>query len=214
MQPHASHGCPLNAQRGVCSNNLRNRRDVLELGLLAKLQAAILQPDVVQYTIDRFEAELTKVVEGLRGDRERLQAQKSKLDEELRNLACAIADGHYSPSIMEAISVRENELKTIANRLLEPGHDSVKARLTGIREFVTSRLGNLREVLNRDAITARTELATHVPVIKLQPEGTIYKAIGEWDYLGDARMVQLRPAAPTDSRLPYPPMRSHSPSAR
>jgi len=211
---HASYGCPLNAQRGVCSNDLRIRRDVLERGLLERLQAEVLQPEVIQYTLDRFEQELTRVLESLQGDREQLRIQKAKLEDELRNLACAIADGHYSPTIMEAIAVRENELKTITNHMLESRPDSVRARLTGIREFVTSRLGNLRDLLNRDAITARTELAKHLRVIKLHPDGTMYRATGDWDFLGDARMVQLRPAAPTALRLPKPPNKSHSPSAR
>lgn len=194
---HASYGCPLNAQRGVCSNTLRIRRDVLELALVAKLQAEVLRQEVVQHTIERFEQELTKLAECVPGDRERLQIQKSKLEEELRNLARAIADGHYSPSIMEAISVRENEPKAVANRLIESRPDSVKARLTGISEFATSRLGNLHELLNHDAITARTELAKHVRVIELHPDGTMYRATGDWDFLGDARMVQPRPAAPS-----------------
>ena len=210
---HASYGCPLHAQRGVCSNNLRIRRDVLEHGLLAKLHAEVMRPDVVQHTIERFEQELTKVVESVQGERERLQVRKSKLEEELRNLTRAIADGHYSPSIMEAISAREKELKTITNRMLESEPNSVRTRLTGIREFVTSRLGNLHELLNHDAITARTELAKHVRVIKLHPEGKMYRATGDWDFLGEERMVQLCPAAPTDLRLPNPPSKSHSPSA-
>jgi site-specific DNA recombinase len=198
---HASYGCPLNAQRGVCSNNLRIRRDVLEQGLLAKLQAEILQPEVVKYILDRFEQELARLLDRRRGDLEQLEIRKAKLEEEIRNLTAAIAGGTHSPSILDAIKVRENELHAIASCVLESRPDSFKACFTGVREFVLSRVRNLCDLLNRDAVTARTELAKHVRIIKLYPEGPVYKARGDWDYLGDARMVQLRPAAPTFNNL-------------
>jgi site-specific DNA recombinase len=193
---HASYGCPLNAQRGVCSNNLRIRRDVLERGLLSRLQAEVLQPEVIKYTLDRFDQALASVLESWRGELAQLEIRKAKLEEELKNLTAAIAGGTYSASIIEAITVRESEIRAIANRMLESRPESVKTRLIDVREFVLSRLGNLCELLNRDPITARTELAKHVRLIKLYPAGAMYKACGDWDYLGDARMVQLRPAVP------------------
>jgi len=91
----ASYGCPLNAQRGetVCSNSLRIRRDVLEKRLLEKLQTEVLRPEVVEYTLERFEKELLKALDNLGGELERMCRQKRKLEAEINRLAEGLAIG-------------------------------------------------------------------------------------------------------------------------
>lgn len=58
----AVYGCPLNANRGdvVCRNKIRIGRLELETQLLAGLQAKVLHLEVVEYTMERFEATLTE----------------------------------------------------------------------------------------------------------------------------------------------------------
>ncbi len=44
--------------RGACPNTLLIPRRAIEEQLLAGLQAKVLHPDVMAYTLDRFESEL------------------------------------------------------------------------------------------------------------------------------------------------------------
>ncbi len=184
---HASYGCPLNAHRGVCSNSLRIRRDVIEKSILAKLQAEVLRPEVVEYTLDRFEKELLKAMENLGGELEQMRQRKAKIKAEVQQLTRALADG-YSPALTAELAEREKELDAITDRLLESQPDSVQSRLKDIRSFVISRLADLRGLLNSDVLTARTEIAKHVQQIKLSPDGRTYIASATWDLLGEGRM--------------------------
>jgi site-specific DNA recombinase len=58
------YGCSMHAYRGnaQCKNPLLIKKSVLEKRLLAGLQGKVLHPDVVRYTLKRFEDELTKLV--------------------------------------------------------------------------------------------------------------------------------------------------------
>ncbi len=184
---HASYGCPLNAHRGVCSNSLRIRRDVIEKSILAKLQVEVLRPEVVEYTLDRFEKELLKAMENLGGELEQMRQRKAKIKSEVRQLTRALADG-YSPALTAELAEREKELDAITDRLLESQPRSVQAYLRDIRGFVISRLADLRGLLNSDVVTARTEIAKHVQQIKLCPDGRTYAVSATWDLLGEGRM--------------------------
>jgi hypothetical protein len=46
--------CPQNLYRGVCSNTVKERRDQLEIRLLAQLQDEVLRPEVIAFTIEEF----------------------------------------------------------------------------------------------------------------------------------------------------------------
>jgi site-specific DNA recombinase len=194
---HASYGCPLNAQRGVCKNSLRIRRDILERSLLNKLQSEVLRPEVVEYTIQRFESDLLTALRSQRHDLEKLRELKARVEVEIRRLTQAIADGCYSPAVREAISSRENELREITARMVEPDPNTLQADLRNIRPFVVAGLSDLFHLFNSDVVVARAELVKHVKEILLYPEEANYKACGTWNFLGTGHMVQLRPAAPT-----------------
>jgi len=186
----AVYGCPLNANRGdvVCRNEIRIGRLELETQLLAGLQAKVLHPEVVEYTMEKFEATLTEQLAGLDHEMDRMSRRKAVLDREIRNLTNRIAGGDPSPSIMAAIAERERELQTIADRLLESRPDSIRSRFKDIRRFVETRLRDLRGLLNSEPVTVRMELAKHVSRIVLIPEGKSYKARTTWDLIGIGSM--------------------------
>lgn len=187
----ASYGCPMNALRGesVCSNSLRVRRDVLERNLLAGLQEKVLREEVVEYTLERFEQALVKALDNLGGELERMRRRKGELEGEIGNLTEAIAkSGYKSPSVMARIAERERESSDITDGLLDARPDSVHARVKAIRNFVVSRLADLRGLLSADlsdVLALRAELSKHVERITLEPNGRIYVASGTWDLLGD-----------------------------
>lgn len=184
------YGCPLNANRGytVCSNNVRIRRNVLETQMLVGLQEKVLHPEVIEYTLRRFEEALTEQMVGLDGELEQMRRRKASLEKEIRNLTDRIATGDPSASIMAAIVERERELTHIADRLLECRPDSLRMRLRDIRKFVETRMKDLRCLLNFDPATIRSEIAKHVRHIVLTPGGKTYRATGTWDLLGCGSM--------------------------
>ena len=186
----ARYGCPINAFRGqtICPNSVRVRRDVLERDLLSELQSRVLNEDVIAYTLERFEQELTKNLEALTRDLEGMSRRKVELDQEIRNLTDKIASGDPSLSIMAAITERERELSGIANRLLESSPGSVRARVGEIRRFVLSQLGDLRALIGADVsdtLALKAELTKHIQAITLEPTGERkVVAKGNWNLLG------------------------------
>ena len=130
------------------------------------------------------------LIDGMRAEETRYFSDKGVVTDErqVKNYhARAIAEGHYSPSLMGEIADREREIPEIADRLLEANPDSVRSRLKDIRSFAISRISDLRGLLNSDALRARAELSKHIQAIKLFPNGRMYVASGSWDLLGVGR---------------------------
>jgi hypothetical protein len=92
---------------------------------------------------------------------------------------------------MGAISEREARIRAIADKLIEPGPDSLQEKLDDLRALAVSDLAHLREVLaNPSEIhEARAFLAERVGKFTLQrveSNGEFsFKAEGKMDYFGD-----------------------------
>lgn len=71
---------------------------MIENGLLAGLQETVLQPDVVHYALERFQAELGRELRKVSGQADEVRRRKALLEAEISNLAQAIAQG-YSPTL-------------------------------------------------------------------------------------------------------------------
>ncbi|MCZ2150772.1 MAG: recombinase family protein [Bryobacterales bacterium] len=86
---HPRYGCPMHANRGVCSNAVRERADLLEELLFTQLQNAVLRPEAVEGAIQDFERELHRRLRA--GQQARSNADRSEhLRRELSNLAATI----------------------------------------------------------------------------------------------------------------------------
>jgi site-specific DNA recombinase len=184
-----TYGCPMNFHRGdsVCSNRLRIRRDVLEKQLLNGLQEKVMRDEVVDYILDRFEAELVKELGNIGGEMDRMKCRKAELEAEIARLAAGLASGLHSPAIMGEITKREREISEISDRLLSSSPDSVRIRIKGLREKAMQRVRDLRQYLNTDTLKARTHIAKHVEKIVMEPSGEAYVASGSWNLLGEIR---------------------------
>jgi len=68
---------------------------------------------------------------------------------------------------------------------------SVQDRLKGMRRFVVSRMSELRELLDSDVITARSELMKHVKAIVIHQETQGWRATGNWDLVGSGEIVRM-----------------------
>ena len=181
-----NYGWRMNFARGdsVCSNRLRIRRDVLEREMLAGLQQKVLREDVIEYTLSRFEETLSRELQNIGDDMERMRKRKADLESEIARLTAGLASGVYSVSVMAEIARREREVREIADRLLSSEPDSVRVRLEKLRENALARMREVREYLAADPQTARTWLTKHVEQIVMEPNGGIYVASGNWNLLG------------------------------
>ena len=185
---HGKYGCPQNFYRGACSNKLKECADVVEERLLAGLQRSILRPEVVDYALQEFERQLCASLADLATGLDRMRQRKEAIQQELDKLIAAVAAVGHSPALVKAINEREQELAEITQKVLAAQPDSVSARVSRTRLFVSERLGNIRQLLYADVQKAKAELAKHVTRVEMVPrsegkEGH-YIAIGEWNLLG------------------------------
>ena len=57
---YVKYGCPSHRYRGVCDNAVTIRQDRLEQQLLAALEQRLSNPEMIEYTLIRFQEELQK----------------------------------------------------------------------------------------------------------------------------------------------------------
>ena len=156
--------------------------------MLNKLQTEVLREDAIEYTLARFEEELTKVVRSLSAQMSRLEVKRRKLEKELRNLTKAVASGLDSATVRTEIVDREREIQSINSQVLAAKPESVKTKIEDTRKFVESSLKDIRKLLGSDPATAKATLARHMPSIILKPHSKpdgrkVYQVTSEWELL-------------------------------
>jgi chromosome segregation ATPase len=164
----ASYGCSRNYSRGTCSNDLHEKRDVVENHLLAELQRAVLRPEIVDQVLGRFEEQVTKEIDKASSHADDLRKRRAPLEAEIANLTRALADA-YSSALTGELARREKELAELNARLISGGPGSIQATMKELRQRITTRLTDIRSLLSSDAPRARAEISRHVDKIVLRP---------------------------------------------
>jgi hypothetical protein len=207
---------PCHHQRGdaVCSNALLVRRDDFEERLLQRLSEAVLREEVIDYAIAGLKDEMEKRFDSLNTELEQTRQRKRGIEEELDRLVRAIAEGQPSKSLMSAIGEREKELRSITDRLLEPGPDSLSSKLEAMKTFAVSRLTNLRKLISHPESVdqARAALAEFFGRFTLDPTNqsgeASYSVRGEVDFFGGEGWRER--VVPGARFAPFAPRDSHS----
>ena len=168
----------------MCPNTLLIARRALEEQLLAGLQAKVLHPDVMAYTLDVFEEQLLLAANRRGEESAVMQRRVETIQKQIRNCTDAIAEGKRSPSLMERLSELEQELADTKAKILYSESREVKLRLKDVRRFAEARLKHLQTMFSGEPRIARAEIGKHVQKITLTPEGSSYIASGTWDVLG------------------------------
>ena len=185
---HRRYGCSQHFYRGTCTNGLQVRKDWVEERVLGKLQAAVLQPEAIEYAVSEFCSQLQKASENFPSELERTREEKRNVEDELNRLVAAVASAGHSDSLIRAIGEKERQLREIDRRLEVLNLPSQSNQPADITAFVTGRLARLNALLNSDVTQARAELMKHVTEIRLLPQNTetesYYVAVGEWNLLG------------------------------
>jgi ABC-type transporter Mla subunit MlaD len=160
----------------------------VENRLLLGLQRSVLRPEVIEYAIGEFERQLKGALANLSTSLEQMRQRREAIQQEIDRLVAAFATVGHSPALVNALSDRERELAEITGKIFAAQPDSVSAHISRVREFVTDRLGNIRQLLYSDVQKAKGELAKHVRSIEMVPQAEgkegHYVAIGEWNLLG------------------------------
>ena len=125
---------------------------------------------MIDFAVEKMEEVLSAQFAGIDAELACLRHRKQALDSELKHLTDALAQGRQSQSIMGAIGDREDELRSITDRLLEPRPGSLRAKLDELRTFAVSRLTKIRELLAHpeDVEKAHEAIADRVGQLTLE----------------------------------------------
>ena len=169
-------------------------REQLEGELLRGLQDAVLREEFIDYVVERLGEELERHLRCLDSELENMRERKRQIETETARLVEAVASGQAPPSVMAAIAERDQELRRITDRLLEPRPGSVHAQIEQLRAFAVSRITGLRKLLAHQDSTlqARAMLAEQFGKITLAPvndNGRLtYTAKGKVDFFSGSRV--------------------------
>jgi hypothetical protein len=157
------YGCSLhyNRGRGACSNTLLIAIRTLEEQLLEGLKAKVLRPEVLKYTLDRFEVELGRALAQRSSAQGNWRSLEASIETKIANLTRALADG-YSPAITTELAQLEAKLRAIRTRVEESRPGAIAEHLRDVRRFAELRLRDLQSFFTAEAVTLRAEIAKHV----------------------------------------------------
>jgi site-specific DNA recombinase len=201
---YVKYGCPSHRYRGICGNSVMIRQDRLEDQLLAALTERILQPEMLEYTLQRFSEEVQRRLRQIQKESAQaasgvnlLQARRRELKTKANNLADAIAAIGHSPTLLSQLAAIETEISKIDGELAEINTPhKLDVTIAELRKFVSEKALDLRSVLRADVAVARQALAKHIEKLVLTPKetpnGPALEVSGDVDlFAGDERVMQL-----------------------
>jgi site-specific DNA recombinase len=172
---YVKYGCPSHRYRGVCDNAVTIRQDRLEEQLLGALEQRLANPQMIEYTLIRFQEQLQKRLmeiqrqttglEDLRRERRHLQANAKRLTD-------AIAAAGHSAALLAKLAEVEASIGDLDRRMEEYKPMDVSATMEEIRDFVYHNVLNLRGLLHQDPSKSKDALARHIGQLVLKPKQT------------------------------------------
>ena len=187
---YAKYGCPSHRYRGVCSNALTIRRERLEDQLLAALEHRILNSQLIEYTLQRFEEALRKrlneIDRGTPGDREQRHLRE-QLQAKAQRLADAVAEAGHSPTLLANLRAIEAQIAEIDRQTTLSKPKDLPAVLNQARQFVYATVLRLKELFRGEATALKPVLAQHIGQLTLipkqTPQGAVYEVSGGMELL-------------------------------
>jgi Recombinase zinc beta ribbon domain len=186
----AAYGCPHRTNRGICSNDLYQRRDALERQLLEGLQNRLLDDCAIEEILSQVSRSINSTKlnqpEKIRG----LEKAYAMIDAEMKNLAEAIGKSGGSEFLLKTLQAKEADRNSIVASLASYStHALTSVDPSWLRAKIRSELMDLGKLLNIDPMRAKAELLKHVTEIKMTPTRDngkgFYIAEGKWDLVGE-----------------------------
>ena len=186
----ASYGCPHHVNRGVCSNNLYQRRDALEAQLLGGLRDRLLDKAAIEEIVAQVSRSISSTKSNQPEQVRGLEKAQTQVEAEMSNLADAIGKSGGSAFLLKALQAKEADRDSIVASLARYSpHALDSVDPDWIRTRIQAELEDIGGLLNLDAPRAKAELHKHVTEIRMTPsqsEGDrFYVAEGKWDLMGD-----------------------------
>jgi len=164
------------------------RQDRLEAQLLAAIENRVLTPELIDYTMRRFEEALERRLEENRARRtspSALELERAELQVQARRLAEAIAEAGHSPSLLSYLASVEAKLVRVEQQIDECNPVNLNVTAEEVRTFVLKNVMQLRNLLHDETSRARAALMKHVKQLVLtpeeRPEGPVYAVSGTVD---------------------------------
>jgi hypothetical protein len=142
-------------------------------------QQRVLTVEFIDYVLVELGKQIREAKLGASAELVALQKRRAEIEQELVNLTEAIAATKGSRAVMNAIVQREQEREAISSKLAAIGRDSFEQQLDDLREFVTSSLSTIQDIMAEDTARGRALLAEHAKEIPLQPNSDGYVVEGE-----------------------------------
>jgi site-specific DNA recombinase len=179
------YGCAQHFHRGTCPNGATLRQDLIEKSFFAEMQKLVLGAKAVDHVLAQVSKRVREAKRQVSAEVAGLNKRRDEIQRELVRLTDAVARTGGSTAVLDAIVAREEEREEINSRMAAAGKAGFEERVDGLRDFVTSRLSNIRDLLAADPARSRAELAKHATPIKMVPgKDGVYTAEGKWDLFG------------------------------
>jgi site-specific DNA recombinase len=161
------YGCPGHLHRGICSNNVYERRDLIEEKLLAGIRELLSDNSAIAYAV-------AKLKRGFDAQEEQeqvkeLDKKRGQLQLELERLGDAIATRGGSKSLLEALGKREKELEQLVTTIAALKTINVSVDLKWLTKRVTEEVDQISNLLNLEPERAKAYILKRVSEIRMQP---------------------------------------------
>ncbi len=176
------YGCPGHLNRGICSNNVYQRRDMIEAKLLGGIRDRLLETAATDYAF-------REVKKGFAAQEEQeqvkaLQRKQNQTRLELTRLIDAVGKSGGSETLIDAVKKKESELKLVEKAIESLSSLNIAVDSKWLRKRITQEIDALPALLEFDPERARAFILEHVREIRMHPtfqDGkNFYVAEGEW----------------------------------
>lgn len=159
---------------------------------------------MVEHAVQSFAGELRERLKELQEEAMRSagsisdsQLKRRTLQSKATNLAEAIANLGYSPSLGSQLAQVEQEIRSIDEQIAARNQPlDLAFSLEEVREFVSLKMADLSAIVVGDPVSARNTLARHIQGLVLTPkesaDGPVYEVSGDVDLFGgDEDVMQM-----------------------
>jgi site-specific DNA recombinase len=195
---YVKYGCPSHRYRGVCDNAVTIRQDRLEEQLLAALEQCLTNPEIIEYTLSRFQEELRKRLTDIERQATGLaeiRHERRQLQNQIERLTDAIVAAGHSPALLSKLGEAEAKIAELDRRIEECKPIDIATTVDEMRDFVSRNLINLKGLLNQNASKAKTAFARHIGQLILNPKqtpsGPVYEVTGGLNLLAGEDVMQV-----------------------
>jgi site-specific DNA recombinase len=164
------YGCSTARNRGTCDNLLSIRRDILEESILEGLRDKLMHPDLVAEFAKEYHRELNRQAALNNTAHDRLKAELSRTELEIRSIIDAVKAGMRTESMTGELIALEKKSKDLKREIDRTPATPVRIH-PNLGELYRQKVANLREALNDEGARAEASaiLQSLIEEIRLVP---------------------------------------------